>query len=150
MRTKIISTKSISWTHTIVTIILALFFLNAGIQKFIPKPARTADNTKLVKAVVNETYEAPYAFYLSIKAMKKSGFLHVIGVFQILAAILMIVPKTRLLGLVVLLPIIVNIFLLHFFLHQDLEENIETGLLVLTTVILMIPFHQKIKTLLQD
>src|SRR6218665_2441720 len=138
--------KIISYTHAVFTVILALFFFYAGVQKFIPKPPRPIDKTAVVSAIENDYLESPVSFMLTMRSMKQSGFLYVIGVFQILAALLMLIPKTRLSGLLLLLPIITNIFMLHFFMDNRLHENVETGILLTLTALLSAYYY---KTILQ-
>ena len=70
-----------------------------------------------------------------------------VGVLQILAGLLMLIPQIRLAGLLVLLPVILNIFTLHLFLDNRPEENIETGLFLALTAVLIAFYYQKIVTL---
>ncbi len=138
--------NAIKYIHIVASLLLALFFLNAGVKKFIPKPPRPANKTELIKAVEEDKYESPASFKLTMKAMKQSGFLHIIGVFQILAALLIAYPATRLLGLLVLLPIITNIFLLHVFMDNRMHENVETGLLLAVTLLLISYYYKNISS----
>lgn len=75
--------------------------------------------------------------------MKQSGFLKMIGVAQILAGILMIIPITRIYGLLLLLPIIFNIFMMHLFFDNRMDENILTGVLFLINILLL-TYYKKI------
>lgn len=136
--------NTVKYFHVVVSIVLALFFLNAGVKKFIPKPPRPTSNAVLIQAVTEDKYESPASFKLTMKAMKQSGFLYMIGVFQILAALLIAYPATRLLGLLVLLPIVTNIFLLHVFMDNRMGENVETGLLLAVTLLLITYYHKNI------
>lgn len=70
-----------------------------------------------------------------------------VGVFQILAGLFMLIPQTRLAGLLLLLPIILNIFTLHLFLDNRPDENIETGLFLMLTVALIAFYYKKIAAL---
>ncbi len=136
--------KILGYTHAVFTIALALFFINAGVKKYIPKPARITDNTALIEAVNTDKYDKPVSFKLTMKAMRQSGFFYMIGVFQILSGVLMLIPKTRLLGLLTLLPVAVNIFTLHLFMDNRMSENIETGLLLALTLILTAYYYKKL------
>lgn len=142
--------SAIASIHAVVSIIIALIFLNAGVKKFIPKAPRATDNAILLKAVTEDTYVSPASFQITMKAMKQSGFMYFIGVFQIAAAVLIVYPRTRLLGLLVLLPIVANIFLLHVFMDNRTHENIETGLLFGLTLLLTTFYYKKFSMLLTE
>ena len=137
------------YIHATFTVLLALFFLNAGVKKFIPKPPRPIDKEVVFAALEKDVLDKPVSFQLTMRAMKQSGFLYVIGVFQILSALLMVWPKTRLVGLLLLLPIIVNIFLLHFFMDNWVGENIETGILLAITALLASYYYKRLLPLIQ-
>ncbi len=139
----------IGYVHAAFTVILALFFLNAGVKKFIPKPPRPIDIAVVTSALEKDALEKPVSFQLTMRAMKQSGFLYIIGVFQILAALLMLWPKTRLVGLLLLLPIITNIFLLHFFMDNRMGENIETGLLLTLAAVLTAYYYNRLLPLIK-
>jgi len=138
--------KTLKYIHTIACVAMALFFLNAGVKKFIPKPPRPSNTAELVQAVEQDKYESPASFKLTMKAMKQSGFLYFIGVFQIVAALLIVFPRTRLLGLCVLLPIVINIFLLHVFMDNRMHENVETGLLLAINLLLILYYYKSLVT----
>jgi hypothetical protein len=139
----------IGYVHAAFTVLLALFFLNAGVKKFIPKPPRPMDTATVIAAIEKDVLPQPVSFQLTIRAMKQSGFLYIIGVFQILAALLMVWPKTRLLGLLLLLPVIVNIFLLHVFMDNRMHENVETGFLLALTVLLTVFYYRRLLPLIR-
>lgn len=139
--------KNLNLIHALFAVLLALFFMYAGVKKFIPKPPRPEDKVALVEAVSSGVYAPPVAFKLTVKSMGQTGFLKMVGVFQILAGLLMLIPQTRLGGLFILLPVILNIFTLHLFLDNRPDENIETGLFLALTVLLIAFYHQKIAML---
>ena len=135
------------YIHAALTLVLAAFFVNAGIKKFIPKPLKPIDQTELVHQIVEmESYAPPIGYKITMNTMKQSGFLQMIGVFQLLAALLMLIPRTRLTGLLLLLPIIFNIFSMHVFFDNRMHENVETGLLLSLNVLLLIYYHKRIIT----
>tara|TARA_X000000368_G_scaffold406253_1_gene384276 strand:- start:340 stop:768 length:429 start_codon:yes stop_codon:yes gene_type:complete len=116
--------------HTILTIILGLFFIYKGIDKM---PIKLKDISKeeiLSTIIERNSYEAPVGYKITMNTMRQSGFLRLISIFQIIAGILMIIPKTRMAGLLLLLPIIFNIFFMHVFFDNRMHENIETGILL--------------------
>ncbi|MBL0912999.1 MAG: hypothetical protein IBJ09_11560 [Bacteroidia bacterium] len=138
-------TRILSYIHALGTLVLAAFFLNAGIKKFSPKPLRPIDKDILTEQiVVAESYAPPLGYNLTMNTMRQSGFLKMIGVFQLLAAALMILPKTRLSGLLLLLPIIFNIFFIHVFMDNRMHENVETGILLGANVVLILWYARRI------
>lgn len=71
-----------------------------------------------------------------------SGFTKIVGIVEIFAGLLLIVPKTRPLGLMVIMPVIVTIFLFHVLLDNRITELIESGVPLLATL-LIFAYHQK-------
>ncbi len=133
-------------THTLFTIALALFFIYAGVKKFIPKNHHKAqNNTEMIQAIENNEFQNPIPFKLSVKMLKVSGFLKFVGVLQIIAGILMIIPQSRLVGTIFLLPITLNIFAFHLFMDNRMDENVETGLFLLLNLLLLIAYYSKVK-----
>ena len=70
------------------------------------------------------------------------GFVNMIALLQILAGILLFSNKTRLFGLLLLLPIIFNIFFMHVYFDDRMHENVETGILLAINLILIL-YYQK-------
>ena len=62
-----------------------------------------------------------------MNTFKYSGFLDMISLIQILVGILIIIPITRLVGLLTLLPIIFNIFFMHVFLIIEWTKILKPG-----------------------
>ena len=138
--------KKIKITHSIITILVALFFVNAGYKKFTSKKMKPLEKTQVVEYIFeNGSYEAPVGYNIVMNTFKQSGFLAMIAIFQIIAGILMIVPKTRLFGLLFLLPMIFNIFFMHVFFDNRIDENIETGILLLINLLLLLPYLDTLK-----
>ncbi len=137
--------KIMSYVHAFLIVLLAAFFIYAGTQKFIPKKHPPRDNSELVLQVQQERYEPPHALMLVVKSMKVNGMLYVIGLFQILAGFFMLIPRTRLLGLAILLPVIANIFLLHVFLDNRPGEVVETGILLGLTLLLILWYYKRLQ-----
>lgn len=134
--------------HIALSIAFGLFFMYAGIKKFIPKKARVSSTTELVDAVSNNKIEKPISFKLAVKALKASGYLYMVGVFQILGGLLALFNTTRLLGLFVLLPLTINIFCFHLFMDNRMDENMETGLLLFANLLLVLFYTKKLKQIL--
>ena len=130
--------------HTILTIMLAIFFIYKGIDKM-PIKLKDISKEEIVSTIVEKnSYEAPVGYKITMNTMRQSGFLRLISIFQIIAGILMIIPKTRMGGLLLLLPIIFNIFFMHVFFDKRMHENIETGLLLALNVGLCSDYYKKI------
>ena len=80
-----------------------------------------------------------------MNTFKQSGYLAFVSIFQIIAGILIIIPVTRLAGLLLLLPIIFNIFFMHIFFDDRLDENIITGSILILTIFLCGFYMKNIK-----
>lgn len=136
--------------HAVLTIILALFFIFKGIDK-IPIKLKPITQKEIVETIVEKgSYEAPVGYKITMNTMRQSGFLRLIAFFQILAGFLMIIPKTRLAGLLFLLPMIFNIFFMHVFFDNRIEENILTGILLAVNVLLCAFYVKRILLIVFD
>jgi uncharacterized membrane protein YphA (DoxX/SURF4 family) len=134
--------------HTTLTVLLAIFFMYKGIDK-LPIKLKDISKEEIVSTIIdNNSYEAPVGYKITMNTMRQSGFLRMISIFQILAGILMIIPKTRMLGLLILLPIIFNIFFMHVFFDNRMHENIETGILLALNVSLCSYYHNRLKQII--
>ncbi|MBH08506.1 MAG: hypothetical protein CMP71_05700 [Flavobacteriales bacterium] len=143
--------KKIKIIHSLITILVALFFVNAGYKKFTSKKMKPLEKTQVVEYIFeNDSYEAPVGYNIVMNTFKQSGFLGMIAIFQIIAGILMIVPKTRLFGLLFLLPMIFNIFFMHVFFDNRVDENIETGILLALNILLLLPYSKIIRKVFDE
>jgi uncharacterized membrane protein YphA (DoxX/SURF4 family) len=134
--------------HTTLTVLLAIFFMYKGIDK-LPIKLKDISKEEIVSTIIdNNSYEAPVGYKITMNTMRQSGFLRMISIFQILAGILMIIPKTRMLGLLVLLPIIFNIFFMHVFFDNRMHENIETGILLALNIGLCSYYYKRLKQII--
>tara|TARA_B100000214_G_C23935502_1_gene612944 strand:- start:385 stop:810 length:426 start_codon:yes stop_codon:yes gene_type:complete len=134
--------------HTICSILLGLFFIYKGIDKM-PIKLKDVSQEEIISTIIEkQSYEAPVGYKITMNTMRQSGFLKMIAFFQILAGILMIIPKTRLAGLLILLPIIFNIFFMHVFFDNRIDENIVTGIILTINLILCAFYYKKIKLIL--
>ena len=134
--------------HTILTIILGIFFIYKGVDKM-PIKLKDISKEEIIETIIEQgSYEAPVGYKITMNTMRQSGFLRLIAAFQILAGILMIIPKTRMAGLLLLLPIIFNIFFMHVFFDDRMHENIETGILLFTTLVLSSYYYKRISKIL--
>lgn len=134
--------------HTLLTILLGLFFIYKGVDK-LPIKLKDISKQEIVETIIEkDSYEAPVGYKITMNTMRQSGFLRLISVFQIIAGILMIVPKTRMAGLLLLLPIIFNIFFMHVFFDNRMDENIVTGTLLALNLSLCSYYYKKIHKIL--
>ena len=119
-----------------------------GIDK-LPIKLKDISKEEIVSTIIdNNSYEAPVGYKITMNTMRQSGFLRMISIFQILAGILMIIPKTRMLGLLILLPIIFNIFFMHVFFDNRMHENIETGILLTLNIGLCSYYYNRLKQII--
>ena len=136
--------------HTILTILLALFFIYKGIDK-IPIKVKSITQEEIIETIIERgSYEAPVGYKITMNTMRQSGFLRLIAFFQIIAGILMIIPRTRLAGLLFLLPMIFNIFFMHVFFDNRIDENIVTGSLLALNLILCSNYYKRIQLILLE
>ena len=130
----------------LLSIGLGLFFIYKGIGKLSSDKLKTIDK-KLVQEYIieNDSYAAPVGYKIVMNTFKQSGYLAFVSIFQIVAGILIIIPVTRLTGLLLLLPIIFNIFFMHIFFDDRLDENIITGSILILTIFLCSFYMKNIK-----
>ena len=136
--------------HALFTIGLALFFIYKGVDK-IPIKIKSITQEEIVETIIEKgSYEAPVGYKITMNTMRQSGFLRLIAVFQIIAGILMIIPRTRLAGLLFLFPMIFNIFFMHVFFDNRMDENIVTGSLLALNIILCSYYYKRIQRILLE
>ena len=136
--------------HTLSTIILALFFIYKGVDK-IPIKIKSITQEEIIESIIERgSYEAPVGYKITMNTMRQSGFLRLIAFFQIIAGILMIIPRTRLAGLLFLLPMIFNIFFMHVFFVNRIDENILTGSLLALNLLLCSYYYKRIQLILLE
>ena len=136
--------------HTILTILLALFFIYKGVDK-IPIKVKSITKEEIIETIIERgSYEAPVGYKITMNTMGQSGFLRLIAFFQIIAGILMIIPRTRLAGLLFLFPMIFNIFFMHVFFDNRMDENIVTGSLLALNIILCSYYYKRIQLILLE
>src|SRR6187401_3640770 len=64
---------------------------------------------------------SPAAHFMT--AFAPTGYLHFVKVFELLGGLLVIIPRTRNLGLLILGPIILNILAFHMFVARDVAKQ---------------------------
>ena len=134
--------------HSICSILLGIFFIYKGIDKM-PIKLKEVSQEEITSTIIEkESYEAPVGYKITMNTLRQSGFLRLIAFFQVLAGILMIIPKTRLTGLLILLPIIFNIFFMHVFFDNRIDENIVTGIILIMNLLLCAYYYKRIRLIL--
>jgi putative oxidoreductase len=96
-----------------LAIIFLVFGLN-GFLNFIPLPAPVGDSTTFFGVLFS------------------TGYLKVVKTIEIICALLLIMPKTRALGLVLLMPIVVNILLFELIVAKT--PGLSIALFILTAI----------------
>ncbi len=141
--------KASRFIHAILCFALGAFFIYAGVKKFMPKghKPKAQQTEEIIQAAQADHFENPLTFKVSVKMLKTSGFLKFVGILQMLAGLLILIPASRFVGLIVLLPLTVNVFCFHYFMDNRPEENLETGLYLLGNLVLLAAYYPKIRTL---
>jgi uncharacterized membrane protein YphA (DoxX/SURF4 family) len=115
--------------------LLGGFFVYKGINKHFLSECKVFEPDSTI----------PMAYQQVITAFCKSGFFKVVGAIQAFAGFLLIIPRTRLLGAVLLLPVVINMFLIHFFLDNRPEELWETGIPLAMNVLIVLLHWDRVK-----
>lgn len=117
----------------IVCLLFGIMFINAGLDKFLhymPMPEMPPEMKKLMDAFGTIKWLMP-----------------LVGFIEILGGLLFIIPRTRALGAIVILPILVGIALHNIvFMPSGL---LIVGILLLIEIWIIIDNHHKYKVLLQ-
>jgi uncharacterized membrane protein YphA (DoxX/SURF4 family) len=111
----------------VLSLYLGGFFIYKGFKKHLLGACKVFEPESTI----------PLEYQNVITALCHSGFTLMVGVLQVTTGLLIILPKTKFLGSVLLLPIISNIFLLHFFLDNRPEELIETGIPLIVNILII-------------
>lgn len=116
---------------TVVFVLFALMFINAGLDKFLhymPVPPMTPEMTKVNEAMGTIKWLIP-----------------LVGFIELLSGILILFPKTRTLGAIMILPILIGI-LVHNATFMP-EGLIIAGVLFLIEIWMLVDSKEKIKHL---
>lgn len=105
--------------NLILSILYGGLLANTGINKLLPK-----DLKYMPKPEMLDTAKA------TMRALVESGWIwELVGISQIIGGILLIIPKYRALGSIILLPVNIGIFLFH--LIQDAPERMPMSIMIL-------------------
>jgi uncharacterized membrane protein YphA (DoxX/SURF4 family) len=111
---------------------LGVFFVYKGVDKHFISSCK----------VYGPESTLPQDYINLMNVLCSSGFTKVVGSLEVFAGILLVFPRTRLLGSIVLLPVISTIFLFHLLIDNRPDELIETGV-PLAAAALMLIYHYK-------
>lgn len=103
---------------TLLGILLGAFFVYKGMDKHFLSPCK----------VYPPDSPLPLEYRNLISTLCNSGFTKVVGVIEVLSGLFLIFPRTRLLGSILLMPVIITIFLFHLLIDNRPHEFVETGI----------------------
>ncbi len=130
--------KSLNYIIWALATLLGVFFVYKGLSKHWLSPCK----------VYTPESTIPVPYQQLITAFCQSGFFKMVGALEILSGLLLIIPRTRLLGAGMLMPVILNIFLIHLFLDNRPDELVETGIPLLATILILAFYYPRWKSLL--
>lgn len=107
----------------IAALLLGLAFVYFGLSFFIPAIAPSTKPT-----------HSPEAMSM-IGAMYQSGYLSFVKVLEITGGVLLLLPRVRAWGLLIIGPILLNILAIHVFLDKDYTNVLVLGLSALALVV---------------
>lgn len=111
---------------------LGIFFIYKGIDRHFLSPCTAFTQ--------NSTFSSNYSQLIT--TLCDSGFLFIVGIIEIVAGILLIFPKTRFGGILLIMPVIITIFLFHLMIDNRPFELIQSGI-PLAATLLIFASHQK-------
>ncbi len=130
--------KYFKLTIGLLAIILGAFFIWKGLNKHFLSECK----------VYGPDSTLPLDYQNLMSALCNSGFNKVVGFFEILSGILLIIPRTRLLGSIFLMPVILTIFLFHLFIDNRPHELVETGIPLAINIIVFASFYKYWKNII--
>ena len=112
---------------------LAGMMIYGSISKFQKPNAQTNDVVEKAQKYIDKDKASVATLILYVGGMRQTGYAWLlVGLAELIFGILLIIPKTRLIGSLGLLPITLNIFLFHIFLEPE-----HIGELVLAIALLL-------------
>jgi putative oxidoreductase len=110
-----------------IAVIIGGFFAYKGLTKHLLNPCK----------VYGADSNIPPDYISLVTVLCRNNYLVMVGLFQILFGLLLLIPKTRLLGALGLIPVVLVIFTFHLFLDNRPDELVETGLPLLGLLLLL-------------
>ena len=105
--------------NLILSILFGGLLANTGLNKLLPKDLKYMPKPEMLDAAK-----------ATMRALVESGWIwEMVGISQIIGGILLIVPKYRALGSIILLPVNIGIFLFHAI--QDAPERMPMSIMIL-------------------
>jgi len=111
---------------------LGVFFAYKGVDKHFLSPCK----------VYGPDSTLPQDYMNLMTALCGSGFTKIVGFFEVLAGLLLVFPRTRLLGTILIMPVISTIFLFHLLIDNRPDELIETGIPLAATVLILLSHYK--------
>lgn len=130
--------RNLNYLILVHSVVLGLYFIYKGINRNLISPCKVYDATSTL----------PIAYQNLMTSLCQSGYTKIIGVMEVLCGILLIYSRTRLLGSIIFMPIIINIFLFHLLIDNRMHENIETGIPLLMNIIIFAYYYPKWKSII--
>lgn len=90
----------------------------------------------------NWTEPITYDYVYLITIFCKSGFFQVVGILVVLGGLLTIIPKCRVIGCFILLPISLNLFLFQLMINNNPKELLSIGVVLGVNLIILF-YHEK-------
>ncbi|MBB6371061.1 DoxX family protein [Chryseobacterium shigense] len=118
----------------IICLLFALVFINAGLDKFFhysPMPKLTPEQVKIFAAFTEIRWLLP-----------------LVGIVEIVGGILFLFPKTRALGAIIILPVMVGIFLHNVYRDPNQMGVIMAVVMFLINIWIIIDNREKYKALI--
>ncbi len=111
---------------------LGIFFIYKGVDKhFLSECKAYGPDSPL-----------PVDYQNLMTALCGSEFTKIVGFIEVLSGSLLVFPRTRLIGVIFFLPVIITIFLFHLLIDNRPHELVETGI-PLTIALLIFAYHYK-------
>lgn len=125
--------------YIVARIFLGISLIVGGYEKFEKPTPKTQEVLAKAQKFSSPEQESTLQKILYISGAKQTGyFWQVLGVCELLFGLLVILPRTRLLGAILLLPITLQIFLFHAFLEPEAHlELLNTSLLLLVNIMIV-------------
>ncbi|RKS25335.1 DoxX-like protein [Flavobacterium endophyticum] len=130
--------KTIHYLVAGLAIILGAFFVYKGLDKHFLSECK----------VYEPDSPLPLNYRNLITALCTSGFTKVVGILEIASGILLIISRTRLLGSIILLPVIITIFLFHLLIDNRPHELVETGIPLFVAIVVFASYYDVWKVIL--
>jgi len=123
----------------VVRYFLALNLVMAGLQKFV----RLQFDVPLL--IFDQPFKTLHSELLVASFFSRSlPFFYTIGALQIIGSLMLVFRKTKLLGVIVLLPILLNITLINFFYDIQVAVQVHITLLTILTIYLLLLEYKRL------